>query len=132
MNVLCLLQGDGPFQAGLRGCLQAIADGAIVEYCASLNSLLFRLRYHACRPETVVLLEADLELLDQLIEYRELFSDIPMVLLVADEDESALAKGHLLRPRFMTSLDGDPKSVKDVLCNLLQRQRQENQLTHQC
>jgi hypothetical protein len=130
MSLLCFLPGGGPFQAGLRRCLDAVHDAVVVEYCASLASLLLRLQCHACGPETVILMEADLEALNQLVEHKDLFSDVPMVLLLAEEDENVLAKGHLLQPRFMTSLEGDPTPVKEVLCNLLNRQKLENQMAY--
>lgn len=128
MSLLCLLPGEGSFQMGLRKCLNSVQDGVAVEYCASLTSLFLRLQCHACSPETVVLLAADAKSLDRLLEHKELFSDLPLVLLLADEDEGILAKGHLLRPRFMTSLSCDPGPVKQVLCNLLKRQRLESQV----
>jgi hypothetical protein len=130
MSLLCLLPGEGSFQVGLRKCLDSICDDMVVEYCASLTSLFIRLQCHACGPETVVLLEADAKALDQLVEQRELFSDVPLVLLLEDDSDKALAQGHLLRPRFMTNLFGDPGLVKQVLCNLLKRQRLESKLAN--
>lgn len=128
MSLLCWLPGEGPFQTGLRRCLQTGRDGWSVEYLSSLRSLLLRLSGRACGPETVILLEADSKTLDRLLERGELFSDIPLVLLLTEEDQSALAKGHLLQPRFMTGMAGDPGPVKQVLCNLMKRRQLENQM----
>ncbi len=128
MNIICLLQGAGPFEAGIRRCLGAALDGVTVEYCDDLVCLLGRLRKKACYSDTVVLVETDAKTLGELVKQKELFSDVSLVLLVPDENKSTLAQGHLLRPRFITSSGGDPCLLKEILQNVLRRQRLENQI----
>jgi hypothetical protein len=130
-NLFCLLPGKGPFEAGLRQRLGLVFSGAPVEYCQDLTGLFARLRQRAYCSESVVLLETNLELLDQLVAQRDLFAEVPLVLLVPDEKMSTLTKGHLLRPRFMTSPEGDPELIKEVLANILKRSQKENRAADQ-
>lgn len=45
------------------------------------------------------------EELDQLVSDKQIFETITMVLILADEDDNTLRKGHALRPRFISTVN---------------------------
>ncbi len=126
MNLFCLLHSQDLLLTRLRKCLGAIVDGVQVEYYFTLKSLLNQLGDPACFAGTVLMVGGDSQMLDLLLAHREVLLGVPMVLLIDDEKESNVAKGHLLRSRFMTGLASDPEPIKQVLCNLLRMQKQKN------
>ena len=58
------------------------------------------------------------ELID-IIHIRELFRDIRIVLILPDREESTVAKGHRLYPRFFSYIDSDFKEIAAVLNKML-------------
>jgi hypothetical protein len=55
------------------------------------------------------------EELDRLVAVRELFADMRLILVLADNHPDTLAKAHRLAPRFITFSDANPLSLLSVL-----------------
>ncbi len=60
------------------------------------------------------------EELEGLIARRELLADFRTILVLPDSEEITIARGHLLRPRFVVYGDGDLPDASVVLGKMLQ------------
>ncbi|MCD6199973.1 MAG: hypothetical protein J7K15_15635, partial [Deltaproteobacteria bacterium] len=50
---------------------------------------------------------------------RDLIWDLRLILILPDREAGTIAKGHILRPRFLTYLDSDFTEVAAVLKKML-------------
>lgn len=126
MHLFCLLHSQGPLLERLSACLDTVLSNVQVEYFFALNSLFSRLSDPSCFAKTVLMVVADQQILDDMLNQQEVLAGLPLVLLVDDDGKGSLVKGHLLRPRFITGMDCDPETVIEVLRNLIRLQRQKN------
>ena len=58
--------------------------------------------------------------LDELLQLRKRYSDMPVILLLPDDTDETLKKAHMFRPKFLTTIHHDFKyviSVVEKLCN---------------
>ncbi|MHB9099165.1 MAG: hypothetical protein ACYC5X_15220 [Syntrophales bacterium] len=58
--------------------------------------------------------------LEKLIARRDLLADFRIILVLPDSEESTIARGHLLRPRFVVYGDGDLPDASVILGKMLQ------------
>lgn len=95
------------------------AEKRKVELYRSIGELSER----PCRPvfdvNVVVLLAADREDLLEITSLGDLLKDMRIILVLPDHDRSTIAKGHLLRPRFMAWLDDDFAQVEIFLKKMI-------------
>ena len=84
----------------------AVQDGK-GEVHQNIQSLVKSLREPVEEKNIAVLLPADRNDLHDLLSIRHLFRDIPLILLVSDHSKETMAMAHQLRPRFISSLQGD-------------------------
>ncbi len=64
-----------------------------------------------------------------LLASRHLFEDVPLVLLLPDEDRDTVARAHLLRARFLAGPAGQVADALAVAERLLNRQAKKGE-TH--
>ncbi len=62
----------------------------------------------------IMAIEASTEL-DELLTFRFLFDDVRLVILLARFEKEAMAKAHLLRPRYLSVGDCDPNQICAVI-----------------
>lgn len=92
-----------------------------VEVYRSIESLSHRLRQPAeDLPIAAVLLAARREDLVALLSIRDLLRDVRIILILPDRDENTIAKGHTLRPRFLSYTDSDFTDILAVLGKCLE------------
>jgi hypothetical protein len=75
----------------------------------------FRLRNLTGNEDIALLYASTAEDLDDLVANRNLFQNLRLVLILPDSDEGTVAKGHLLRPRFMSYQDDGFADLSAVL-----------------
>ncbi|MBE9582058.1 MAG: hypothetical protein IMF18_10615 [Proteobacteria bacterium] len=66
-----------------------------------------------------VFLAASKEELSELVSIRNLLADLRIILVLADAQGDTIAKGHTLRPRFLTDVDSDFLDIVAVLGKML-------------
>jgi hypothetical protein len=86
-----------------------------VEVYRSIETLSSRLRQCAHDLSIAVLHAARREDLSDILSIRDLLRDMRIILILPDRDESTVAKGHTLRPRFLSYTDGGFADVFSVL-----------------
>jgi hypothetical protein len=67
----------------------------------------------------LVLFIYDREDLDTFISHKPLLNDIPIILILPERESHMIARGHSLRPRFLSYYDNDLNEVKGVLKKML-------------
>ena len=105
----------------VQGIIEAQVPGDEIEIHRSIESLTSRLRSPRCDLAIIVLLAVNGEDLQGLFLIRDLFDDLPMILILPDRTWDTISKGQKLFPRFLTDMDSDFSEVALVLPKLLER-----------
>jgi hypothetical protein len=85
------------------------------EICRSVNELSRRLRQPVFGPTVALLLASSKAELQDILSIRDLLGDAKIILIVPDANPDTLAKGHTLKPRFLTYSESDFIDVIAVL-----------------
>ena len=102
---------------GLADTVSLSAETKIFENIDDLSRSLCR---PADGPSIAVLLAGDKDELTNIVSARHLFSEIPVILILSDREESTTAMGYRLGPRFLTYADGNLAEVVAVLAKMLE------------
>ena len=89
------------------------------ETYSAIASLAPRLRQHSYNIAAVVLLITSREDLANILRIRHLFQNIKTILILPDREDETIAKGHRLRPRFLSYADSNFIDVAAVLERML-------------
>jgi hypothetical protein len=89
------------------------------EIYRTIDGLSDRLRRPRYDLAVVVLLAASKQDLLDLLSIRDLLDDLRLILLLPNREKDTIAKGHTLRPRFLTYADGNFLDVAAVLSKML-------------
>jgi len=123
MNLAMILLFYAREEHGAGERLQTLIEELVsednIEICMTIGSLFQRLRQPTYDLSIVVLLAADSQDLTELLSVRDLIWDLRLILILPDREAGTIAKGHILRPRFLTYLDSDFADVTAVLKKML-------------
>ncbi len=86
-----------------------------IEIFYTLKRLFFRLRHPTGQEDIVVLLASSPKELNELIANSPLLTCLRIILILPDGEENTIAKGHLLRPRFISYKDNPFSDLSLVL-----------------
>jgi hypothetical protein len=89
-------------------------DGPIV-ILRTFRQLASRLRQPLGDREVMVLLLPTRKHLDEILAIAPLLERVRLIAILPDPDAETMARGHLLRPRFLTSADQRFEDVAAVL-----------------
>ena len=73
-----------------------------------------------------ILLASSREELQDILSIRELLEDTKIILIVPDTNPDTVAKGHTLRPRFLSDCNSDFVDVAAVLGQMIRKLGQNN------
>ena len=59
--------------------------------------------------------------IDRLLDMQEFLEDVRLILILPDSSAETVAKGHLLRPRFLTCANHDMAEISSVLEKMIQK-----------
>lgn len=99
-----VLEGVGQ---GLQMVIETMVPKEAVEICHTIDSLTQRLRQAKNDFFIFILLAASQKDLSDIFTIRQLLSDLRLILILPDTEEDTIAKGHLLRPRFLYPMPGN-------------------------
>ena len=85
------------------------------EICRSVKALSKLLRQSVSKPAIVVLLASSRQELQEFISIQDLLEDAKIILIVPDTNSDTVAKGHKLRPRFVSDSNSNFVDVAAVL-----------------
>ena len=90
-----------------------------LEIYRTIDSLSERLREPQKDSLVAVLFASSKETLLDIISIRDLLSVPRVILVLPDRDADTVAKGHMLRPRFVTYADTDFGEISAVIDKML-------------
>ncbi len=124
MNILLYTPAKSGQEEYLQGVIEQVASRAEIEICHTLENLTHRLSHLGHTPQVAVLNTTRQEDYYELFSVRELLASTSVILILPDREETTIAQGHTLRPRFLTFADSDPRMVGAVLDKMLRRASQ--------
>lgn len=81
------------------------------------------LKQRLCQPKEEMfvgfLLVSDREGLLDILSLRQLFLDIPTILIIPDKEKETIALAHRFRPNFLGFKDDEPEKISQVLEKML-------------
>ncbi len=92
-----------------------------IEILDSIKDLAGRLQEPKILPRVAVLHASTREELLDLVSFADLLQDMRIVLILPDRDPETVARGHRLRPRFLSDREGDFSEVAVILKRLLRQ-----------
>ena len=95
--------------------VDTVVSGENVKIYWTIDGLSRRLRQPRKDVNLAILLASFKQDLVDLLSIRDLQSDMKIILILPDSDPETVAKGHMLRPRFLTYCDSDFVDVAAVL-----------------
>ena len=113
----------------IREKIEAEITGKRLEKFHSIEALAVRLQDPKVKPEVAVLHASSRVELLELVCLSELLQDIRIVLILPDRDPSTVARGHKLRPRFITDRENDCWEITTILKRLLLQPEESEKAT---
>jgi hypothetical protein len=99
----------------IDGLINFLVPSEKIELSQTVNNLALKLRQPRVEPIiTIVLATTPKELID-VLAIGELLQDTRLFLVLPDRTPETVARGHRLRPRFITYADNDIMESADVL-----------------
>ena len=126
MNLLLYATETGGIGKHLQSVIEGLVPEDKTEIYRTIDTLSNRLRRPRCDLEVAVLLAATKEDLLVLLSISDLLDDLRVILLLPNREKDTIAKGHTLRPRFLTYADSNFSDVAAVLSKMLQNTHPDN------
>lgn len=98
------------------------------EIYLTISALSSRLRQPQTDMNIALLLASSKEDLIELLSIRDLLRDIRIILILPNSDPETVAKGHMLKPRFLSYCDSDFVDVAAVLSLMIRNQSADKNL----
>lgn len=109
---------------GFQETVRALVPDGKMEVYRTTRALCQRLRQPSTFMQWItILFVANRAELSELLTFGELLSDLRIILLLPDDTKETIAAGHLLRPRFLSYVDGDFAEVVAVLNKMLTKKQ---------
>lgn len=123
MLLLCCLPGETEMASRLLGAVSDLPCQPHMEVLRGAAELGRRLQQPRGRGLLCLALAPSHQDLDQLLTVAPLLEDIPLVLIVPDEEPATLAQGHRLRARYLTSMQRPeaPRMVAAVVGRMMEK-----------
>jgi hypothetical protein len=121
MKVLLYTTEKSKVGERLEKMIKASINGTDVQVHRSIEMLTHKL----CEPmavsceDIVVFLAASKKDLQDILSVRHLINDVRVIIILPDMEKATIAKGHLLRPRFLTFNDNNFEVVTAVLSKMI-------------
>ena len=103
----------------LKAAIQAAASEEMIERFNRLDDLRERLR-SIVEPDSIMVLAAvDREELLKMQAFRDMLTEIFIILVLPDRQESTIKIAHLLRPRFLSQINDDFKELNQIVVKMI-------------
>jgi len=119
MKVLFYASGDNDACLALEREMESLVPKRNREVCRTIETLTLRLRRPTHNLLLALLFTATRRELTSMLSIRDLLSDLRIVLILPDRGKKAVAKGHILRPRFLSYADSDFSDVRAVMAKMI-------------
>ena len=115
MQLLFYSSGDDQDEKRLEAAVHQVIPESKIELFKKLDDLGKRLRRPVEPDSIAILLALNGEELQQMQRFRQLLTEIYVVLVIPDRKKSTIGLAHLLLPRFLSQVQSDFADLKIVL-----------------
>jgi hypothetical protein len=122
-NVILYIPPTQRVGSRLKKNIEAVVMEDSITLVQSAENLDRILRKPLNNVDAAVLLNVSEESLLDILPLRDSLLRIPVILILSDQKNQTLAKGHTLRPRFIGYTDSDFRDVRAVLKKLIRKSR---------
>ena len=91
------------------------------KFYRTIDDFSQRLRQPVLKQRIVILLLNSTKELEDVLSIRELLEDTKIILIAPDTNQATLARGHILRPRFLSDCKSDFVDVAAVLGHIISK-----------
>jgi hypothetical protein len=121
MNIL--FYSSSKMEAGerLERVIKMMVSKVEIRTCRTIRNFEQRLRQPLSRSTIVVIFVSGTEDLLDVLSLKDLLEDRRIILVLPDSHHDTVAKGHILRPRFVCYHDSDLMEVAAVLTRMIER-----------
>lgn len=103
----------------LDAAIRSATPGETIERFSSLADLRDRLR-RIVEPDSIMVLAAvDREELLKMQAFRDMLTEIFVILVISDRQESTIKLAHHLRPRFLSQFDDDFMDLNQIVSKMI-------------
>jgi len=103
----------------LAAAIRAVAPGGAVERFVKLEDFRDRLR-SIVEPNSIMVLAAvDREELLKMQAFRDMLTEIFVILVIPDREKSTIKLAHLLRPRFLSQTKDDFADLSQIIAKMI-------------
>jgi hypothetical protein len=103
----------------LKAAIRSVSPGGTVEHFTSLAGLRDRLR-SIVEPDSIMVLAAvDRSELLKMQAFRDMLTEIFIILVLPDRNKSTLRLAHLLRPRFISQLEDNFNDLNQIVGKMI-------------
>ena len=99
----------------LFGMIEKLVVVDEIEVFRTIDSLVRRLKQPVFDLKITVLLATTRKELSEILSFKDLLTDIRILLILPDGDSDTISMAHKLYPRFISYIDSDFKDVADAL-----------------
>jgi hypothetical protein len=118
MQLLLYSSKQDKNESRLAEAIQAATPGKSIERFSSLADLRERLRSIVEPASIVVLVAADREELQDMQAFRDMLTEIFVILVIPDWQESTVKLAHILKPRFLSVIEDDFLDLSQIVAKI--------------
>ena len=120
----------GEAEERLLRVIETVVTARDIKTYRTIDSLSRGLRQRRNDDDIAILLassKVELHYLN-LISLRNLLSDMKIIVILPDSNADTVAKGHILKPRFLSYCDGDFQDVASVLSRMIENMEADKKI----
>jgi hypothetical protein len=119
MQLLFYASKNDESENRLDAAIRSVARGEMIERFVKLEDFRERLR-SIVEPNSIMVLAAvDREELLEMQAFRDMLTEIFIILVLPDRGESTIKLAHLLRPRFLSQTEDDFADLSQIISKMI-------------
>jgi hypothetical protein len=119
MQLLFYAKRNDASENRLDAAIRSVASGGMIERFVTLDGFRERLR-SIIEPNSIMVLAAvDREDLLEMQALRDMLTEIYIILVLPDRQESTIKLAHLLRPRFLSQTKDDFTDLSQIVAKMI-------------
>ena len=119
MQLLFYAKRNDESENRLNAAIRSVAPGGAIERFDTLDGFRDRLR-SIVEPNSIMVLAAvDREELLEMQALRDMLTEIFVILVLPDRQESTIKLAHLLRPRFLSQTQDDFSDLSQIVAKMI-------------
>ena len=121
MQLLFYASKDEKNEKRLKNAIQTASMGEMIEHYTRLDDFRDRLRLIVEPNSIMVLAAVDRKELLKMQEFRNMLTEIYIILVLPDRQKSTIRLAHLLRPRFLSMIEDDFKDLNQIVAKMIRK-----------